>query len=282
MVRDDGAVELWLEDVPVAGGLPWADLGDHERFARRLGAAQGRWGRPGAVPRHEWLSRGWLRSYALSRPPGPAILHDAAAWEHPVVVEGYGDERHRLRARFAELYDDADRWLALLEALPRTLCHLDCWPNNAIAAPDPGGADATGAPSGSDVLIDWSFAGDGAVGEDPGNWVPDTLFDHFLEPEEFHRLDRTVWGAYADGLDAAGWPHDADVARLAMCASAVKYVWLPGLMVWRADHAGPTGYGGQDGYPLAEVFRRRAVVFDGLLGWLDEAAALSESLGLVP
>jgi hypothetical protein len=270
VVRGDGAVELWLEDVAGRPGAEF-DLADHARFARRLGAAQGRWARPGARPRHDWLSRGWLRAYALSRPPGPSILSDAAAWEHPVVVEGFGDERHRIRARFAELYDDADRWLGLLESLPRTLCHLDCWPNNAIAADD-----------GTDVAIDWSFVGDGAVGEDPGNWVPDTLFDHFLEPEVFGALDRAVWTNYADGLASAGWPHDPDVARLAMCASAVKYVWLPGLMVWRADHDGPTGYGGREGYPLAEVFRRRAVAFDGILGWLDEAAALADALGLAP
>ena len=270
VVRGDGAVELWLEDVAGRPGPVW-DLDDHARFARRLGAAQGRWARPGAAPRHEWLTRGWLRTYAMSRPPGPGILHDAAAWEHPVVVAGLGDERHRIRARFAELHDDADHWFGLLEALPRTLCHLDCWPNNAIAADD-----------GTDVLIDWSFVGDGAVGEDPGNWVPDTLFDHFMEPDAFGVLDRTMWTNYADGLDDADWPHDPDVARLAMCASAVKYMWLPGLMVGRADHDGPTAYGGQEGYPLVEVFRRRAVVFDALLGWIDEASALADALGLAP
>jgi hypothetical protein len=30
------------------------------------------------------------------------------------------------------------------------------------------------------------------------------------------------------------------------------------------------------------VFRRRAVAFDGILGWLDEAAALADALGLAP
>ncbi len=267
--RPDGAVELWLEDVAGRAGPTWS-LADHARFGERLGAAQGRLGRAGAAPRHEWLSRGWARQYVLSRPGGLAVLDDAAAWEHPVVIEGFGDERHRLRARFTELYRDADRWLGLMESLPRTLCHLDCWVNNAIAADD-----------GTDVLVDWSFAGQGAVGEDVGNWVPDAIFDFVDQGEAFPTLDRTVWSAYADGLDAAGWPFDTDLARLAVCTSgAMKYVWLPGLMVSRAGHGGPTGYGGRPGPPEAEVFAHRLPVLDGLLAWADEAAALAEGLGL--
>ena len=98
----------------------------------------------------------------------------------------------------------------LVESLPRTLCHLDCWANNAIAADD-----------GTDVLVDWSFAGDGAVGEDPGNWVPDTLFDFFLESEEFGaaRPDGVVDLRRRPRRRRAG-PTTPDVARLAMCAAA--------------------------------------------------------------
>jgi hypothetical protein len=258
-----------LEDVDGTSARDWT-MPAHARFTRRLGAAQSRLARPGAAPREPWLSRGWLRAYALSR-PGPAVYDDPAAWEHPVVVEGFGDERHRIRARFGELRDDADRWLGLMEALPRTLCHLDCWPNNAIAAAD-----------GTDVLVDWAFVGDGCVGEDPGNWIPDAVFDHFVEPGDLGALEDAVWEGYAAGLDDADWPHPTEVARLGLVASAVKYVWLPGLMVERADHTGPTGYGGRPGHPLPEVFRRRLVVFDRLLDWLDEARALAEALRLVP
>lgn len=265
---DDGSVALVLEDVAGRPGPTWT-MADHARFAGRLGAAQGRLGRPGAVPRRDWLSRGWLRQYALSR-PGAVALHDPAAWEHPVVVEGWGDERHRIRGRFTEVWDAADRWIGLVESLPRTLCHLDCWANNAIAADD-----------GTDVLVDWSFTGDGAVGEDAGNWVPDSIFDFFLESEVFGALDRTVWSNYADGLERSGWPYDPDLARLAMCAGGtLKYVWLPGLMVSRAGHGGPTGYGGRPGPPEPEVFAHRLGVFDALLGWLDEATALAGATGL--
>jgi hypothetical protein len=264
--RSDGAVELWLEDVAGRPGSEW-DLADHRRFARRLGAAQGRL-RDRALPDDDWLSRGWLRAYSLSRPPGPAILDDDEAWNHPVVVDGFADSRDRIRGGFADLWAEVDWWFDLIDRLPRTLCHLDCWPNNLVA-----GADGT------DVLLDWSFVGIGATGEDPGNHVPDTFFDHFMEPEAFAALDRVVWEAYAAGLESAGWPHPADLARLGMVAAGVaKYLWLPGLMVWNADSQVPTAYGGREGYPPIEVFRRRAGVFTALLAWADEARRLAASL----
>ena len=156
----------------------------------------------------------------------------------------------------------------MVESLPRTLCHLDCWPRNLVAADD-----------GTDVLIDWSFVGIGAVGEDPGNNVPDTLLDHFMEPDRFDELDDAVWTAYADGLRTAGWAHPIETARLGMVAAGVaKYLWLPGLMVGNVDLTTPTVYGGQDGYPLVEVFRRRALVFEALLRWADEARARCANL----
>ncbi len=283
----DGSIQLQLEDVDGRSGHD-LEVGDHVRFAAGLGLAQGNLSSSGArfatdgASSRPFLSSGWVRSYALSRPAGPAIHDDPAAWEHPVVVEGFGDDRHRLRHRFGELYRQAPAWFDLLESLPRTLCHLDYWPNNAIAAG--GSAGEGGASAGfvdvDDVLIDWAFVGDGAVGEDPGNWVPDTILDHFMEPEEVASLDSAVWGAYAAGLEESGWNQPLELARLGMCASAVKYLWLPGLMVSTADHTGPTGYGGQPSYPLVEVFRRRAVVFGHLLDRLDEAAALARTLGL--
>jgi Phosphotransferase enzyme family len=268
VVRDDGSIELWLEDVRGRPGHTW-EVVDHARCFGRLGAAQGRLG-AGATPTDGWLSRRWLRSYSSSRPPGPAILDDDEAWDHPLVVEGFGPRRGAIRAGFRQLWADHDRWFGVVESLPQTLCHLDCWPRNLIAADD-----------GTDVLIDWSFVGIGAIGEDPGNNVPDTFLDHFLEPDRFDELDDAVWTAYAGGLEAAGWPHPTDTARLGMVAAGVaKYLWLPGLMVGNVDLTTPTAYGGQDGYPLVEVFRRRAKVFEGLLRWAEEARARCANLAL--
>lgn len=278
--RSDGAVELLFEDVGGRTGSA-LKLEDHRRIAHRLGRAQGLIAtdpRDFAWSRAPWLSRQWLRKYASSRLDGAAVYGDERLWAHPVVVAGFGAGRHELRRRFGELYDSATKWFDLLDALPRTLCHLDLWPNNAIAATD-----------GTDVLIDWAFVGWGAVGEDPGNWVADTIFDHCMEPEDLQRLEATVWDAYRAGLVDSRWSTAPDpsghrsgaardvpseLARLGMCASAVKYIWLPAMMVRNADHVGPTAYGAQDGFPLEVVFARRMPMLLRLLAWIDEAEHL--------
>lgn len=269
----DDSVELLLEDVAGRSGGELT-LEDHRRINHKLGRAQasamvtlGDESIPSgqrawtSVP---WLSKNWIRQYASTRLNRPTVYADKSLWEHPVVVEGFGADRHVIRQGFGELYASANKWFDLLEALPQTLCHLDFWPNNAIAASD-----------GTDVLIDWAFVGWGAVGEDPGNWIPDSVFDHFVEPEEIDALESTVWDAYRMGLESHGLDGLAvELARLGLCSSAVKYIWLPGMMVMNADHVGPTAYGSREGYPLHVVFARRAPMLLRLLERIDEAERL--------
>ncbi|MCB1257081.1 MAG: phosphotransferase [Microthrixaceae bacterium] len=268
--QPDGSFELLLEDVAGRTGGELT-IQDHQRINRRLGQAQAitmvmpdNESEPGdqaAWTSLPWLSKNWIRQYASTRLNGPTVYSEESLWEHPVVVEGFGTDRHVIRQGFGGLYASANKWFNLLEVLPQTLCHLDFWPNNAIAVSD-----------GTDVLIDWAFIGWGAVGEDPGNWIPDSVFDHFVEPEDIDTFESAVWGAYRMGLESHGLDRGTvELARLGMCASAVKYIWLPGMMVMNADHVGPTAYGSQEGYPLHVVFARRAPMLVRLLEWIEEA-----------
>jgi hypothetical protein len=250
-------------DGPSGAGL---GVGDLCAVARALGEAQGSLAVPPG-PHPPWWSRGWLWQYALSRPPGPEGYGDAGAWEHPVVVEGFGGRRHQLRERFGRLLAEAPAWRSVMASLPTTLAHLDCWAKNVVVPS-----------SGDPVLVDWAFCGLGAVGEDPGNLVPDGFLDHFFDPGRYAEVDAAVWGAYAEGLAAARWPWPLDMARLAMCLAVLKFAWVPALMVANAGYAGPTGYGGRDGPELVEVFRRRAVVFEAMLERVEEARALTAAL----
>ena len=118
----------------------------------------------------------------------------------------------------------------MLEALPRTRCHLDVWASNAARRPD-----------GTVALFDWSFCGDGARGEDIGNQVPDGVFDLFWPAERMAELETAVFGAYLDGLRLAGWDGDHREVRLAMTASCVKYAWLLPQMLAEADRPGGPG-----------------------------------------
>lgn len=280
MCPDSSTEVLLLEDLPGATGDELS-IGTLGSAARRLGGAQAQGARTTNHPTDPGFfaagSREWIWAYATTRPPGPAGHLDPASWDHPVVVGGFGSRRHELRRRYLEVLSELPRWRRLLAACPRTLCHLDFGPRNIFAVS--GSGDASG---GDPVvaLVDWSFAGVGAVGEDPGQLVAESMLEHFFEPEAYAELDREVWEAYASGLADSGWRHDLRWARLAMCIAVLRFVWMPAAMVASADHRGPTGYARGGGPVLVEVFRRRAMVFQHMLERIDEAGTLATQLGL--
>jgi hypothetical protein len=117
--------------------------------------------------------------------------------------------------------------LRALEAGPQTFCHLDFYPANLF-----GDGNET-------VLVDWAYCGIGALGEDPGNFVPDTLLDGFAAAEEAEELEAVVWDGYRAGLADAGWTGDERTVRFAFCATPwLKYqALLAALASWPLDEA---------------------------------------------
>lgn len=263
VAHSDGSVELWLEDVAGEPGARWQPE-RHAGAARALGRAQGRAAGDPSWREWDWLSRDFIRDYAESKPVDETVWADDDAWAHELVAPHLGP----LREALERLHVERHRWYALLARLPRTLCHLDVWPANLIARAD-----------GRTVLLDWSFVGDGALGEDPGNLVPDSVFDLFLPGERIREVDRAVTDAYLAGLAEAGWPGDPRLVRLAMCASMVKYHWLAPYMVRGA--AGPQRhYGGAPMEEAGERYRQRALAMAHLCAMVDEARELERGLGV--
>lgn len=263
--RTEG-VALWLEDVEGRPGAGWS-LDRFGDAAERLGRAQGAIARRG-VPDRPWLSRAFLRDYLdeHARRTRFDVLDSEAAWSTPlisaVVPPGLREELVRLHA-------DRSRFLAWLDAAPRTLSHLDVWPNNLFATDE------------DVVLVDWAFAGVGALGEDVGNLVPDSVFDLLHPASILPDLDRVVFGAYLRGLRDGGWDGDERLVRLAMCASSIKYDWLGPAMLLRAmGDERPVGYGGAAVDDPTILFRARAAGLAFLVGWANEARRLADVLRL--
>jgi Phosphotransferase enzyme family len=117
--------------------------------------------------------------------------------------------------------------LASVEAGPQTFCHLDFYPENLFADSD------------ETILIDWAYCGIGALGEDPGSFVPDAILDGFVGAERFDELERAVWLGYVAGLADASWPGDERAVRFAFCATPwLKFQWVaPALASWKLDEA---------------------------------------------
>ncbi|HEX8802728.1 MAG TPA: hypothetical protein VF743_01005 [Acidimicrobiales bacterium] len=215
--RPDGSVALWLEDVAGAPAPTWP-LDRYRTAARHLGAAQGAFAAGRPLPDDPWLSRGWLRAYLRQRDHDLALLGDAAAWRHPEVARWLPGVDP---AEVAAVRADQGRFLDALEAVPRTVAHLDLHPANLFAD----GAGAT-------VTVDWAFVGIAALGEDAGNLVPDAVLDFHVPAASLGDLHEAVAAGYTDGLRAAGWDGPPALVRLAMAAVvAAKYGWIAGSLL---------------------------------------------------
>ncbi|WP_329531711.1 aminoglycoside phosphotransferase [Streptomyces sp. NBC_01450] len=282
--RPDGDVALWLEDVPGESGRTWS-IARHAEHARRLGAAHGAaltdtdgtgigidvgvgvtagadrdWDRP-------WLSRRFLRDYICAKTDGQELIDDDTAWRHPLVRDHFPAG---VREAVVRLRQDREWFLGIMESLPRVFSHLDQWPANVVSQ----GPDS--------VLIDWAFAGDGALGEDLGNYVPDTVWDLFLPAARLPELAAAAYEAHVHGLRESGWRGDERLVRLGMCASAVKYDWLAPLMLARAGEARQLDYGGKGEVSAERRYRERGLAFAFLAGWAAEARELAPLLGFPP
>jgi hypothetical protein len=215
--RSNRCVALWLEDLRAARpGTQWT-VSEYAPAARRLGRAQGEFLVSRPLPAHRWLSRRWLRSYLAPRDAEVPLLVDRAAWDVTLVKRWM--PRELARPLFG-MHRDQESFLRSLDALAPTLCHLDLHPANLFD---------TGEET---VLIDWSFVGIGAMGEDVGNLVPDSVLDFHVEPDRVEDLFSVVHDGYVAGLRDAGWSGDEELVDLAMRATiAAKYAWIAPAML---------------------------------------------------
>jgi hypothetical protein len=244
----DGSVALWLEDIAGLPGFDW-DARQLREFARRLGAGQARW--LGGEPlSREWLSRDWLRDYAGSRPvPGPV------PWEHPLLAAW----PERLHAGVDELWARRDELFDLAVRMPQTLCHHDVWPMNLIWS-------AAGP-----TLLDWSFVGPGAIGEDAANMIVDSVADGHVDVARLPEIEATVLDGYQAGLDEAGAGLDPALVRRAVAATgAAKYCWLIPRGQTRVTGTGGPGSYDAGGGPAAIAQRWRPLA-ELLVRWTGEA-----------
>lgn len=236
--RPDGATWLWLEDI-ASDAAPWSDA-HFAHAAECLGRFNGAWLAEASLPSAPWLSRDRLRHAVEASGPAVASLPRVAGTGANDVVRGIYPPSEI--AAITRLWAEHEQFLAALDRLPRTFCHLDAFPRNLL-----------GKRESPPVAVDWAYAGIAAVGEE---LVPLVLMPVLLEGRVARRLDDVCFAAYLTGLRAAGWTGEPALVRLGFTvAAALRYTLgqLWSFLPFIADPASHLAFARSMGRPMAET-----------------------------
>ncbi|MCA1683183.1 MAG: hypothetical protein LC685_04240 [Actinobacteria bacterium] len=172
-----------------------------------------------------WLedlgSRGWVRAWVLQGmiTRQLPLIEDDAFWIDPVVLAAFGSgTRQRLRRAWSRRTEALDR----LDALPRSLSHLDAIRGNLFSRAAADGAEET-------VGIDWAYLGFGAMGAEPAQLA---MASAMLEGQDHRALCPLALEEYIGGLRDVGWRGDEGDVRRGFALSAIR--WVFGLSALRA------------------------------------------------
>lgn len=272
--RADGTIRLWLEEVHETEQRPWP-LARYGVVARHLGQLNGAYLAGRALPSEPWLNRGFLRAWTVD--PARVALTEriirAETWAQPLVRAAFPDP---VAARLRRLHTEREGFLAALERLPQTLCHLDAFSGNLLARRVGTGEEQT-------VALDWAFVGLAAVGEEVGHLVAWTLMLGDVVVSKAENLRGIVIAGYIAGLREAGWTGGTveltrAVARGAALGAALRWAFSAADSAVRPayDERARAAIERQTGRSVAEVVAQRVRLVSFLLDWLDDALDVTE------
>lgn len=259
---------MWLEDVEDEIGSHWP-LEHYGVVARHAGQLNGAYLVERSTPFHPWLSSGWLQGYiALSTPAIPLIRK----WlDHPLVRCAWpGDDSDRL----FRLWEERSIYLAALDRLPQTLCHLDLFRRNLFARKTADDKDET-------VVINWAFVGRGAIGSEIVPLVLASVAFNEVDLDQAQMLEDIVFEGYLAGLDDAGWRGDPRQVRLGYTAASLRFRFaeLNRTMEIMLDESQHPFVERVFGHSVEEIAGHWAQVGSLCDDLLDEARELMEILG---
>ncbi len=204
--QPDGTVWLWMEKVKKLQEA-WT-LNRYVETARLLGRWQGQYlvGKP--LPQGVWLTpSGWNRDFVEENAATLELLKRSQ--EKPWVRYVYPEDKlHEM----LWAWEERGVFCQALENLPQVFCHRDVFGRNLMDR------------QGETILIDWAYAGIGAVGEELTPLVQATYLWREVDEGRFKELEDGIFSGYMEGLREVGWKGDAALVRLGYAASsALRY-----------------------------------------------------------
>ncbi len=262
--QPDGSLWVWLEEVVDELRLGWP-LERYALAARHFGRFNGAFlTQPSPVA--PWVSRGWIRGFVAAA--GPAIEQLRRITDHPLVRLAYpADSVDRL----LQLWSNRDRLLTSLDDLPQAFCHRDAFRRNLMARHTAGGRYQT-------VAIDWSYCGQGALGEEVVCQIVGTLVFFEVDLAAAADLEALVLDGYQEGLQDVGVRVDPKVLRFVFAAGAALRFGLGVVRLALPPLLDATLHRHMEdvfGRPMEEFARESASMLRYLLDLADEAEALA-------
>jgi hypothetical protein len=191
--------------------------------------------------------------------------------QHPIVRRGWPDD---VADGIIRIWQERERFYQALRTLPQVLQHGDAGRRNLMALVGKNGEAQTGA-------IDWGYMGTGTVGEEiAATVVSPLIWFQGVEPEELLTLEAIVLEGYSDGLRAAGWRGDLQLARLGyLCTVALRYgpnIVFPEILAMDAKVA--EGMQQRFGWSIEAMADRLVPIRRFVIQRADQARQLMEKL----
>ncbi|HEV2074572.1 MAG TPA: phosphotransferase [Thermomicrobiales bacterium] len=207
----DGSLWIWLEDVTDESDGVWP-VDRYATLARRMGRFSGAYLTGCPFPDSDGLSQRWLRQRVEAAAPAMATFKQSI--HHPQVERVYSPH---VVDTFMRIWARRDAYCAYLEGFPQTFCHMDAFRRNVFIRKEPDGSEDM-------LLIDWAFAGKGAVSEELTSLIAASVILMEVPVEEARYLEAEAIESYISGLGDAGWRGDPEMVRTGYgVAAALRY-----------------------------------------------------------
>ncbi len=220
---DDEHAVIWLKEITSLPAERWT-IARTGIAARHLGQWQAQYINA-QLPSEEWSSQRVLRDLVSTRLRAEVrIIDDESKWRVPLVQRLFDPS---LRSRVVDLWNSREVLLKGLDGLPQALTHHDFRIPNLFDGTD----------ENETVVIDWQFAGEGAVGQDLASLIIDSLFTSYIVPNDLIPLETIAFEQYVAGLRLSGWDGDQEEVWMAYAAtSALRFALASGWLILLASN----------------------------------------------
>jgi hypothetical protein len=274
VVENEDGAWVWMEYFKEATGEAWS-LDDFERAARHLGRFQGTYLCGFPIPNQPWLCGpffgiGWAEQNGWSGFMSEEFEQNA--WKLPIFHDALNDKQ---KLRLLQLIVENLRFDLVNMRLPQVLCHNDLHRKNLLWA------SSSQLVEKDLVILDWAFTGPGAVGNDLGGLLVNSLYFFDYDPFDPETIEAALLDGYLAGIADQQVEIDPQFVRLGYLISLSFFMeYLPG---WTPLVLPPdSGDHIQDmnGHSAKEVLASWVHLNDFCLDRADEARSLMRQLGL--